>query len=102
MPILISIPFPRSRSDRAAFLLLQRRRWVHLNGQRLFVGRNEFESRYADDLGIVDAELEAVDLPLRRGPNGQAGPRGQIVWIGFPRGVLVGRRLAHHAVTRQE
>ena len=40
---------------------------VYIDGKRVFVGRNDIESRYAGYLGIVGAEVDAVDLPLRRG-----------------------------------
>lgn len=42
---------------------------IHLNRQRLFVGRNDSDSRFPNYLGIVGDEVEAVDLPLRAGDN---------------------------------
>lgn len=42
---------------------------IYLNRQRLFVGRNDSDSRFANYLGIVGEEVEAVDLPLRAGDN---------------------------------
>lgn len=42
---------------------------VYLNGRRLFTGINTDKSRYADYLGVVGAEVETLDLPLRSGAN---------------------------------
>lgn len=40
---------------------------VYVNGKRVFVGRNDIDSRYVGYLGIVGAEVDAIDLPLKRG-----------------------------------
>jgi hypothetical protein len=40
---------------------------VYVNGKRVFVGRNDSDSRYAGFLGIVGAECDGIDLPLARG-----------------------------------
>lgn len=40
---------------------------VYVNGKPVFAGRNDSDSRYQGYLGIVGAEVDGVDLPLRRG-----------------------------------
>jgi hypothetical protein len=40
---------------------------VYVDGKRIFVGRNDSDSRYAGYLGIVGAEADGIDLPLKRG-----------------------------------
>jgi len=40
---------------------------VYVNGKRVFVGRNDIDSRYVGYLGIVGREVDAIDLPLKRG-----------------------------------
>ncbi len=40
---------------------------VYVDGKRVFVGRNDSDSRYAGYLGIVGDEVDAIELPLRRG-----------------------------------
>jgi len=40
---------------------------VYVNGKRVFVGRNDSDSRYFGYLGIVGAEVDGIDLPLKRG-----------------------------------
>lgn len=42
---------------------------VYVNRQRLFVGRNDSDSRFPNYLGIVGDEVDAVDLPLHAGDN---------------------------------
>jgi hypothetical protein len=38
-----------------------------VDSRRVFVGRNDSDSRYAGYLGIVGAEADGIDLPLKRG-----------------------------------
>jgi hypothetical protein len=40
---------------------------VYVDAKRVFVGRNDSDSRYAGYLGIVGAEADGVDLRLKRG-----------------------------------
>jgi hypothetical protein len=40
---------------------------VYVDGRRVFVGRNDFGSRYPGYLGIVGPEADAIDLPLKKG-----------------------------------
>ena len=40
---------------------------VYVDGKRIFTGRNDSDSRYAGYLGIVGAEADGIDLPLKRG-----------------------------------
>jgi hypothetical protein len=40
---------------------------VFVDGRRVFVGRNDSDSRYAGYLGIVGPEVDGIDLPLKRG-----------------------------------
>ena len=40
---------------------------VYVDGRRVFVGRNDFGSRYPGYLGIVGKEADAIDLPLKKG-----------------------------------
>jgi hypothetical protein len=40
---------------------------VYVDSRRVFVGRNDSDSRYAGYLGIVGAEADGIDLPLKRG-----------------------------------
>jgi hypothetical protein len=40
---------------------------VYVDGERVFVGRNDSDSRYAGYLGIVGTEADGIDLRLKRG-----------------------------------
>jgi hypothetical protein len=40
---------------------------VYVDSRRVFVGRNDSDSRYAGYLGIVGAEADGIDLRLKRG-----------------------------------
>jgi hypothetical protein len=42
---------------------------VYLDGEPLFVGRNDYDSRYQGYIGTMSRDGDAVDLPLRKGRN---------------------------------
>jgi hypothetical protein len=42
---------------------------VFLDGRSLFVGRNDYDSRYKGYIATMNPEADALDLPLHAGPN---------------------------------
>jgi hypothetical protein len=64
----VTITSPRAQTRRL-FVSYSDGIGVYLNGTRVFVGRNDADSRGPGYLGIVGPEVEFVDLPLRAGGN---------------------------------